>query len=254
MNRIPVVAGKFYPEKKENILNYIKNSYENIDKFDCFGCVVDPVDPLCHCVGCCDNVFHFDLLKLAAALLPQLLPYGEKLLKRRLEITRDEIAAMNEIQAALEADFESARRRYEQELASLAPSVTPGRREDTVRLPYREYRLSTGLKLLVGRQGADNDRTTFDHARPYELWFHTQQCPGSHVVIKFPNKSFVPSKAEIEEAAAVAAFHSKARHDSLVPVIYTERRHVRKPRKAKPGLVTVQREKSLMVAPRPPSK
>ncbi len=179
---------------------------------------------------------------------------GQKLLKRRLEITRDEIKAIKEIQAALEADFESASRRYEQELASLAPGVTPGRGEQTVRLPYREYRLSTGLKLLVGRQGADNDRTTFDHARPYELWFHTQQCPGSHVVIKFPNKSFVPSKAEIEEAASVAAFHSKARHDSLVPVIYTERRYVRKPRKAKPGLVTVQREKSLMVAPRPPSK
>jgi predicted ribosome quality control (RQC) complex YloA/Tae2 family protein len=119
-------------------------------------------------------------------------------------------------------------------------------------LPYKEYLLSTGLKIYVGRDGADNDRTTFDFARPYELWFHTQQCPGSHVVIKFPNKSFVPSKLEIGETAAIAAWFSKARNDSLVPVIYTERRHVRKPRKAKPGLVTVQRETSVMVEPKSP--
>ena len=74
------------------------------------------------------------------------------------------------------------------------------------------------------------------------------------MVIKFPNKSFEPSKAEIEETAAIAAFFSKAKNDSLVPVIYTERRYVRKPAKAKPGLVVVEREKSVMVAPRKPSE
>jgi predicted ribosome quality control (RQC) complex YloA/Tae2 family protein len=68
--------------------------------------------------------------------------------------------------------------------------------------------------------------------------------------MKYPNKSFVPSKREIEETAAVAAFHSKAKNNSAVPVIYAERRHVRKPRKAKPGLVTVEKEKSVMVVPR----
>jgi predicted ribosome quality control (RQC) complex YloA/Tae2 family protein len=134
----------------------------------------------------------------------------------------------------------------------LLPKAAAGRPATTERLPYREFRLSTGLRLLVGRDGVDNDRTTFDHAKPYELWFHAQQCPGSHVVLKFPHKSFEPSRAEIEEAAAAAAYHSKARRDSLVAVVYTERRHVRKPRKAKPGLVTVQREKSVMVTPREP--
>ena len=67
-----------------------------------------------------------------------------------------------------------------------------------------------------------------------------------------PSKSFEPSKAEIEETAAIAAWHSKAKNDTMVPVIYTQRRHVRKPRKAKPGLVTVEREKSLMVKPTKP--
>jgi predicted ribosome quality control (RQC) complex YloA/Tae2 family protein len=124
---------------------------------------------------------------------------------------------------------------------------------EVARLPYREHVLSTGLTIFVGRDGSDNDRTTFEFAKPYELWFHAQQCPSSHVVMKFPNKSFVPSKREIEETAAITAFHSRAKNDSFVPIIYTERRFVRKPRKAKPGLVTVEKEKSVMVAPKKPA-
>ncbi|HOP05749.1 MAG TPA: NFACT RNA binding domain-containing protein [candidate division Zixibacteria bacterium] len=176
---------------------------------------------------------------------------GYDLLKRRLEITAQEIDRLRCLSEALDTNFGSAVKQYDEELQSLLPREA-GRRESQPRLPYREYSLSSGLIIFVGRDGADNDRTTFDFAKPYELWFHTQQCPGSHVVMKFPNKSFEPSKAEITETAAIAAFHSKARRDSLVPVIYTQRRYVRKPRKAKPGLVTVEREKSIMVAPTPP--
>jgi len=170
------------------------------------------------------------------------------LLKRRLEIVTGELDSLYRIQDELGADFETARNRYQAELTSLLPREAD-RREIRPRLPYREARLSTGLTVFIGRAGTDNDRTTFEFAKPYELWFHAQQCPGSHVVMKFPNKSFQPSKREIEETAAIAAWHSKARHDSLVPVAYAERRRVRKPRKAKPGLVTVEREKSVMVVP-----
>ena len=173
---------------------------------------------------------------------------GLELLQRRCEIVTEELKSLRTMSEELEADLESAREKYAAELFSLLPRETE-KRDALPRLPYREARLSTGLTIFVGRDGADNDRTTFEFAKPYELWFHTQQCAGSHVVMKFPNKSFVPSKREIEETAAIAAYHSKARHDSLVPVAYTERRHVRKPRKAKPGLVMVEREKSVMVVP-----
>ena len=173
---------------------------------------------------------------------------GIDLLNRRLEIATEELKSLRAMQDDLEADFESARQRYEAELISLQPR-TSDKAQPQVRLPYRPAALSTGLTIFIGRDGSDNDRTTFDFARPYELWFHTSQCPGSHVVMKYPNKSFEPSKREIEETAAIAAFHSKARNNSLVPVIYTQRRYVRKPRKAKPGLVTVERERSVMVAP-----
>ncbi len=178
---------------------------------------------------------------------------GLELLQRRLEITGQEIDELRQILGDLEKNFDSAYERFRSDIDSLLPRS--GEQKDTAapRLPFREYHLSTGLKIYVGRDGSDNDRTTFEYARPYELWFHTQQCPGSHVVIKYPNKSFEPSKGEIEEAASIAAFHSKAKNDSLVPVVYTERRYVRKPRGAKPGLVTVEREKSIMVAPHKPA-
>ncbi len=174
---------------------------------------------------------------------------GLALLERRLQISSDELKTLESVQADLELNFDSARQRYESDLVTLLPREAD-KQGNLPRLPYRPVVLSTGLTVFVGRDGADNDRTTFEFARPYELWFHTQQCPGSHVVMKYPNKNFEPSKREIEETAALAAFHSKARNDSLVPVIYTQRKYVRKPRKAKPGLVTVEREKSVMVEPR----
>ncbi len=177
---------------------------------------------------------------------------GLELLKRRLEVSRSELALWEKIQQELADNFEPAQAKYEQELQSIAPQGTAARQAVTVRLPYREYRLSTGVRIFVGRDGSDNARPTFAFARPYELWFHAQQCPGSHVVLKFPDKSFEPSKREIEETAGIAAFFSKAKKDSLVPIIYTQRRYVRKPRKAKPGLVTVEREKSVMVPPTKP--
>lgn len=174
---------------------------------------------------------------------------GLELLKRRLAITKDEVKSLKAIADELDLHFNNAKEKYASEIKSLLPKEQL-KAQVAERLPYREYQLSTGLTIYIGRDGADNDRTTFDFAKPYELWFHASQCPGSHVVMKFPNKNFEPSKQEIAETAAIAAYHSKARNDSMVPVIYTERKYVRKPRKAKPGLVTVEREKSVMVEPK----
>ncbi len=176
---------------------------------------------------------------------------GHELLQRRLEIAKKELKTSLEMQEQFEIDFDSAIKKYEAEINSLLPKATE-KKTITVRLPYREMTLSTGLTIFVGRDGADNDSTTFGYAKPYELWFHTSQCPGSHVVMKFPDKNFEPSKGEIAEAAAVAAYHSKARNAATVPVIYTQKKYVRKPRKAKSGLVTVEHEKLVLVKPKQP--
>ncbi|HSH00257.1 MAG TPA: NFACT family protein [candidate division Zixibacteria bacterium] len=179
---------------------------------------------------------------------------GLETLTRRLEVAQSELGRLQTICAALDEAPESARERYAEELAALRKqreSAEPG--EKSLRLPYRTYTTTTGLQIFVGRDGTDNDDTTFKHIKPYELWFHAAQCPGSHVGLKFPNKDFTPSKREIEETAALAAWFSKARNSATVPVNYTERKYVRKPRKAKPGLVTIERERTVMVRPTAPS-
>ncbi|MFQ5606383.1 MAG: NFACT family protein [Candidatus Zixiibacteriota bacterium] len=181
---------------------------------------------------------------------------GLALTERRLEIARHELAQLEEISRAFEMDPDGARERYAGEISALLKktpsSVQSASREP--RTPYREYTISTGLKIIVGRDGTDNDDTTFKHVKPYELWFHASQCPGSHVGMKFPVKRFAPSQSEIAETAAIAAWFSRARNNASAPVNYTERRYVRKPRKAKPGLVTIERERTIMVVPKKPER
>ncbi|MCP4703716.1 MAG: fibronectin-binding domain-containing protein [candidate division Zixibacteria bacterium] len=176
---------------------------------------------------------------------------GLGLLERRLEIAKIEYETAEKMLDEFETDFESAEKKYEAEILEILP-VSETKRAQAPRLPYRPFVLASGVTIFVGKDGADNDTTTFRHAKPYELWFHVSQCPGSHVVLKFPNKKFQPSKNEIAETAAAAAFYSKARKSKTVPVIYTEKKYVRKPRKAKAGLVTVERETMVMVVPRKP--
>jgi predicted ribosome quality control (RQC) complex YloA/Tae2 family protein len=118
----------------------------------------------------------------------------------------------------------------------------------------RRYRLPGGWTILVGRSNAANDYLTHRLAEPHDLWFHAHGCPGSHVVLKGPDRRAEPDRSVIEAAAALAALHSKARHAARVPVIYAEKRHVRKPRGSKPGLAAVTNEKSLMVRPGEPAE
>ncbi len=172
---------------------------------------------------------------------------GLSLMTRRKENTIEEIDALEKALDIFENDFERACNYYPELLPSNAVTKE---KSATLRKPYKEYQTSTGLTVLVGKTGSDNDRTTFEYARPYEMWFHTSQCPSSHVVLKYPHKKFEPSKRELEEAAAATAWASKARNSAKVPVSYTLKKYVRKPRRAKSGLVTIERETTILVEPR----
>src|SRR5690606_19335956 len=94
-----------------------------------------------------------------------------------------------------------------------------------------------------------NDDLTFHHAQKYDLWMHARGVPGSHAVLRLPNRDAQPQPLVLQRAAAIAAYHSKARGSSLVPVIVVPRKYVRKPRGAAPGAVAVEREEVLMVEP-----
>jgi predicted ribosome quality control (RQC) complex YloA/Tae2 family protein len=120
----------------------------------------------------------------------------------------------------------------------------------------RRYLTSTGWTVLVGRTDRENDILTLRLAAPDDLWFHAQGSPGSHVVLRRKDRKSEPDKTTLEETAALAAYWSKARGAETVPVSYTLAKYVRKPRGAKPGTVTISREKTLFVNPRllPPQK
>jgi len=178
---------------------------------------------------------------------------GLPVLKRRRGNISLEFENIKEARQAFESDFERARDSYPEYLPP-ARSTASARLIPSTSLPYREYETSTGLSVYVGKSGDNNDRTTFEYAKPYELWFHASQCPGSHVVMKFPHRNFKPSMREIEEVAAVAAHFSKARGSARIPISYTLKKYVRKPRRAKAGLVTIEREKTVIVEPREPRK
>jgi predicted ribosome quality control (RQC) complex YloA/Tae2 family protein len=117
-----------------------------------------------------------------------------------------------------------------------------------------EYALPGGWKVLAGRTEADNDRLSLRLAGPADWWFHVRGQSGSHVVLQGPAGA-APDRETLRAAAAVAAWHSKARGGGLVAVSCTQARYVSKPRGAPPGTVQIRRETVLRVRPAlPPSQ
>lgn len=108
-----------------------------------------------------------------------------------------------------------------------------------------QYKSSTGLEILVGKNNKQNEYLTNRLARQYETWLHTKDIPGSHVVIK----STEVDETSLKEAATIAAYFSKARQSSSVPVDYTIIKHVKKPSGSKPGYVIYDNQTTLYVTP-----
>jgi predicted ribosome quality control (RQC) complex YloA/Tae2 family protein len=116
------------------------------------------------------------------------------------------------------------------------------------RLPYKLYRTSGGLEVRVGRTSKDNDRLTFGNCLPSAVGLHARSVPGSHVVLRWTGEGAPPAR-DLEEAATLAAWYSKARTSGTVAVDWTRRKYVRKPRGAPPGRVSILHAKTVFVAP-----
>jgi predicted ribosome quality control (RQC) complex YloA/Tae2 family protein len=173
--------------------------------------------------------------------------------RRRGHITQREVDVLAALRQLNEVPEESELTQLEDRwLPATKRSKAAG--ETGEGLPYRTYYTRAGEKIMVGRSATANDELTFKIARTYDLWFHTQQSKGSHVILEVRDKNRRPSRESIETAAAVAAYFSDERHGSHVPVIYTQRRNVRKARKGPPGLVIPQQVESVFVDPGRPDE
>jgi len=113
---------------------------------------------------------------------------------------------------------------------------------------FLEYHLPDGWLVLVGRTDDENDHLTLKVARPTDWWFHVSHLPGSHVILQ-AKQEVEPSRDIFRKAAAIAAYHSKAKKAGTVPVVCTRACFVRKPKGSKPGTVQIRKEMTIKVRP-----
>ncbi len=179
---------------------------------------------------------------------------SRRTLPARLDALRQERAYLDQMRVlAAQAATQEELRTLRHELGEAG--VLRRRRTDRRARPAaapapRSFTTATGLRILVGRTGRENDYVTFTRAAPDDLWLHARGMPGAHVILKTDGRT--PSPADVETAAAAAAYFSQGRGAASVPVDVTARRHVRKPKGARPGMVVYREERTLMVAPRLP--
>lgn len=127
-----------------------------------------------------------------------------------------------------------------------AQSKSRHREKDTA--DFRRYTVPQGLEILIGRNNSQNEQLTFKQASDYDLWFHAQEIPGSHVLLRL-DAGEVPTDETLQLAASFAAYYSRARQSDQVPVVYTEPKNVYKPKGALPGMVIYKHEQVLWGQP-----
>ncbi|HZM16262.1 MAG TPA: NFACT RNA binding domain-containing protein [Candidatus Krumholzibacteria bacterium] len=115
--------------------------------------------------------------------------------------------------------------------------------------PGRRFLLAGNWEVRVGRNNGENDELTHRFAAADDVWLHASGVSGSHVVLRMQGRKDNPPREILEAAAAIAARFSQAKHARTVPVLWTRKRYVRKPRGGTPGLATCSHEKTLFVRP-----
>jgi predicted ribosome quality control (RQC) complex YloA/Tae2 family protein len=166
----------------------------------------------------------------------------------QIEKAKDEIQyfeqLLQQLESALPKDIEEIREELEEE-GYLRAKKTSKKKKVNHKPEVEEYTSTEGTTILVGKNNKQNDYLTNRMANKNDIWLHTKEIPGSHVVIKDEN----PSETTINEAANIAAYFSKARESSSVPVDYTMVKQVKKPKGAKPGFVIYEGQQTIYVTP-----
>jgi len=166
---------------------------------------------------------------------------------RSLEESRSELIAQGYLRdtTGYQAGSSIANRN---QLASVQKASGRSKETESSETSFRKYTTPQGFDLLVGRNNNQNEQLTFKQASDYDLWFHAQEIPGSHVLLRL-NAGDDPSDETLNLAASMAAYYSRARQSEQVPVVYTEPKHVYKPNGALPGMVIYKRERVIWGQP-----
>lgn len=174
---------------------------------------------------------------------------AEKHLREQIEKAAAERDYLESVQgeialAQTEPEFAELRREL-QETGYIRRSGKEKRGRERPVAP-REFRSSSGLRILVGRSNVQNDALT-KKADRRDLWLHTQKIHGSHVILCTEDGAY--DDESLLEAAQLAAYYSQAQDGSNVPVDYTSVKFVKKPVNAKPGMVVYETYRTLYVTP-----
>ncbi len=165
-----------------------------------------------------------------------------------LQDVETEIAYLEQVEVAIAQpetyqvpDDLASLRDTQEELQQQGYLNEASRQVRTEKTQFHRYRSPSGFDIVVGRNNRQNDELTFKVATEYDLWFHTQEIPGSHLLLRL-DPGAVAQAADLQQAADLAAYHSRAREGEQAPVVYTDLKHVYKPKGAKPGMVIYKEE------------
>lgn len=174
---------------------------------------------------------------------------GKELLEQQLQHCLDDIQYMSSIEASLESSTRLAEiNDIKAELiASGILREKPKKHAAEKQSQPFKFTAPDGSQILVGKNNYQNDRLTFKTANPGDIWLHTQNIPGSHVILRCDGAE--PAEDTLLLASYLAVHFSKAQGSSKVPVDYTRARFVKKPSGAKPGFVIFTNQTTLYVTP-----
>ncbi len=174
--------------------------------------------------------------------------HAQVAVREQIKKARDEVLyfenLLQQLETASPKDIGEIREELEEE-GYLKKRHSRARRKNANKIALEKYEASDGTEILVGKNNKQNDYLTNRVAARDEIWLHTKDIPGSHVVIRSKN----PAPETILEAASLAAYFSKARQSASVPVDYTKVRYVKKPNGAKPGFVIYENQQTVYVTP-----
>jgi len=171
--------------------------------------------------------------------------------KKRIPAEEDKIAKLKELKSRL-ADIDNNKeleKFVEENRRILELSNVQNANEPSTK--FREFELGDNYKLYVGKSAANNDELTMRFAKPNDLWMHARGTSGSHAIVKLDKEIKLP-KHILTRAAEITAYYSGSRNAKYVPVVYTFKKYVRKPKGANIGAVVISKEEVIMVEPKLP--